>query len=622
MAVASKSRIPGESGGIQINFCKNPNCANFGVAALQRTAAPRLSQAHQSDNYRIAAAGSGYPVLRCVLCKELPPIKSNLAVHEELDRMLQSLSLPAEPSCPDNTCVNYGFGVSTYARRYQRFGQTAGGSIRYRCKACKRLFTQVRRSTLRQRQSDRNEMVFRLLVNKSPMRRICEVAGINAETLYQRIDFFAEQCRLFAAARENLLPRMKISRLNIAVDRQEYIVNWSDQSDRRNIRLGALASADMKSGYVFGMHLNFDPRLMGELVNQEALVSGDTTLAPPFRRYARVWLNVDYQRAMVTAHRRRHVRALGRRRAGQSGAAGVERAVLDTYADMEARDDVETDDIQTPDTQLPTDGMQLHSEYTMYGHFFYLAHLFQGAEKIRFYLDQESGIRAACLAAFHRRVKAREIDAFYVSINKDLTINERRRAKADAEREFAHAQALHQGLSLRDIELKLIQDQVAAMATIGKWSDRWLRHPFPSMSEPEKAVCYLTDYGDYAPERLARLYQRASLHAIDRYFMQLRRRVSLLERPIATSSSQRRMWHGYSPYKPAVAAKVLTIFRTFYNYIQVGEDGKTPAMRLGLLDRPATIHDVIDYVHQAVRDSGVNVQPQVIDTNVAKRVAA
>ena len=105
----------------------------------------------------------------------------------------------------------------------------------------------------------------------------------------------------------------------------------------------------------------------------------------------------------------------------------------------------------------------------------------------------------------------------------------------------------------------------------------------PSMSEPEKAVCYLTDYGDYAPERLARLYQRASLHAIDRYFMRLRRRVSLLERPIATSSSQRRMWHGYSPTKPAVAAKVLTIFRTFYNYIQVGEDGKTPAMRLGLL---------------------------------------
>lgn len=167
--------------------------------------------------------------------------------------------------------------------------------------------------------------------------------------------------------------------------------------------------------------------------------------------------------------------------------------------------------------------MQLHSEYTMYGHFFYLAHLFQGAEKIRFYLDQESGIQAACLAAFQSRVKAREVDAFYVSINKNLTINERRRAKADAEREFAKVQAQHQGLSLREIELKLIQDRVAAMSPIGKWSDRWLRHPFPHMSEPEKVVCYLTDYGDYVSEQLARLYQRASLHAIDRYFMQLRR---------------------------------------------------------------------------------------------------
>lgn len=201
MSLANMPRIPNECGGLQINFCTNPNSANFGVAALQFNGRPRPLQTAQTDNHRMAAGGQGYPVLRRVLCQELPSIKSNFTVRGELDRPLQSLKLPVEPSCPDNTCVNHGIGVLTGSTRYQRFGQTAGGSIRYRRKACKRLFTQSRRSTLRQRQFDRNEMVFRLLVNKSTMRRVCEVAEINAETMYQRIDFFAEQCRLFVTVR-------------------------------------------------------------------------------------------------------------------------------------------------------------------------------------------------------------------------------------------------------------------------------------------------------------------------------------------------------------------------------------------------------------------------------------
>ena len=43
----------------------------------------------------------------------------------------------------------------------------------------------------------------------------------------------------------------------------------------------------------------------------------------------------------------------------------------------------------------------------------------------------------------------------------------------------------------------------------------------------EKAMCYLTDIQEYDEEHLAWLYNKASLHAIDR-FMQFRRRLSLL----------------------------------------------------------------------------------------------
>ena len=39
--------------------------------------------------------------------------------------------------------------------------------------------------------------------------------------------------------------------------------------------------------------------------------------------------------------------------------------------------------------------------------------------------------------------------------------------------------------------------------------------------------------------------------------------------------------------------KYLTIFRAVNNFIQVGEGGKTQAMRLGLAERPMTYHEML-----------------------------
>lgn len=63
---------------------------------------------------------------------------------------------------------------------------------------------------------------------------------------------------------------------------------------------------------------------------------------------------------------------------------------------------------------------------------------------------------------------------------------------------------------------------------------------------------------------------------------QLRRSVNMLERPIQTASKARRTWYGYSPYSPLMVEKLLAIYRTMHNYVEVGRDGRTPALRLGL----------------------------------------
>jgi hypothetical protein len=122
-----------------------------------------------------------------------------------------------------------------------------------------------------------------------------------------------------------------------------------------------------------------------------------------------------------------------------------------------------------------------------------------------------------------------------------------------------------------------------------------LTHPFPSKSEPEKAVCYLTDYDDYEEDHLAWLYNKASLRAIDAFFMQVRQRPSLLERPITTASNNRRLWHGYSAYNPRSIVKLLEMFRVFYNYVLVGTD------KQGLAKGRVSLEDIVYFQPWCIR---------------------
>ena len=64
----------------------------------------------------------------------------------------------------------------------------------------------------------------------------------------------------------------------------------------------------------------------------------------------------------------------------------------------------------------------------------------------------------------------------------------------------------------------MLKDRIAQAKTFGKWNDRWVFHPQATMSEPEKALCHLTDLGDYDEDHLAWLYNKASLHGVDSYF--------------------------------------------------------------------------------------------------------
>jgi hypothetical protein len=378
---------------------------------------------------------------------------------------------------------------------------------------------------------------------------------------------------------------MSINRLYIGVDRQDYMINWSDAKDRRNIIFRAVGSADNTTGYILGLHLNFDPSMNPENIEKDAIASGDYDVKPAYRKHARLWLRRDYIEAIKKTRTRKLYTHSGSLRGN----------IAATYENVAKRDDVEMLDRLDDDLTLPKDGMQVRGEYTMYGHFFFLRKLLGNTNKIRFFLDQDSAFRAACLSAFYDRIMEGRCDAFYVRINSETTIDKKRQILAKNRNRMAAMKHLHPDLKDWQIKLLMIKENMAQMVNIGKWQDRWVEHPFPNMGEPEKAMCYLTDIQGYDEDHLAWLYNKASLHAIDRFFMQVRRRLSLLERPISSSSNLGRRWFGYGPYKPVMVGKLLNIFRVFYNFVEVGRNKQTPAMRIGLAKGKIKIEDIIYY---------------------------
>jgi len=83
-----RPRIPLEENGIQVNFCKNPTCDSYGVAASTQKQPRGRNARLKGDVYTVVGSGKGIPMLRCHKCDEHPTLKSNQGIADEVQRMM------------------------------------------------------------------------------------------------------------------------------------------------------------------------------------------------------------------------------------------------------------------------------------------------------------------------------------------------------------------------------------------------------------------------------------------------------------------------------------------------------------------------------------------------------
>ncbi|MDC9725921.1 MAG: hypothetical protein PSN44_08420 [Gammaproteobacteria bacterium] len=200
-----------------------------------------------------------------------------------------------------------------------------------------------------------------------------EVADVSATTLYGKIDFIHRQCLAFIANRERkMMGTAFTENLYLSTDRQIYYLNWTKRRDKRTSSFEAVGTADNKSSYVFGMHLNFEPRLNASRIEDWAQRCNDYDRPMAMRRHAHIWLRSDFVQNVKNS----------------SGKASLlERARHDEdivekrYEHTSERTDVESAAFMDSDVKLPVKGVQIHNEYTLYAHFQLMAKMFSGVNK-------------------------------------------------------------------------------------------------------------------------------------------------------------------------------------------------------------------------------------------------
>ena len=589
--------LPGAQREIQVNHCKIPGCDNFGVPA--RWEPSKRGPSSERDLAYTLQKGKGIPGIRCKACGDGPPVKSNAAIARELARLSRESGIwrPEElTGCRNAQCENHARPIGFHPDAYRKRGKPPSGKGQiYECRACGRRTRLSDAVRLHDRHRRMAADIFGRIANKSPVRGCCRGGGIRSTNSYYKIlDFVHRRCRAYSGTfdRAFIDGRLQLPEdMNVETDAQVYRLNWISRMDRRNVELSAYATVHHDSRFVLAMHTNYDGHVDPFEINKAATVNGDLEVPEAFREYAQYWLTGDELR---------EGRSMGLR--DDKVRVNLLRQIERLYADASSREDVENIELQVLNTNYTTPflsrGLQVHMPYTAYAHWLLVHRILTGAgvKRVQANMDIDSMGRAAFLSAFVDEVRRGDAHAFYVRATKYQTIDERRDILAESRRAFgAFRRTLPKAVQRDRAEVarRLMKERIEARQKHGKWDDEWVEHPLPTLNEPHKAMAWLTADPGIDEDRKADMFLRSGMGRIDNVFAKTRRLINPLERPLGTVSGGYTVWHGYAPYNVAMLEKYVTIFRAVDNFVFVGDDGATPAMRLGFTKRPLGFEDIL-----------------------------
>lgn len=589
-----RHRIPPEFEGMQVNSCKNLRCENFGVPAINSRNDPnyRISGSNKPVLSHQKSKASKKPSTRVIICKKCNQsvsLKNNQAIIETGKSLLWS---PDNLFCPNEDCDNHINQVSLHETpaQYVKRGKTETGNQRWACKQCNKRFVVSRNEQHPSRGALSHLYIPTInhVLNSNKIKRIMEVLELHPQVIYDNIEKAYKACLRFNRQREERLKQIgkKQKEIFLCTDRQTHMINWRRRYDRRNLAFRSTATADSQSGYVFPIHTNYDPFADREYIHKISHENHDQNFTTSLRRYSQYLLDDD-----------NNLQEYGK--ADLSNLAGGSDA--HSRVDAKYRETAQRDDVDVPEdqisfaNQLPWKGMQLREEYVMHAHFNITRQLLSTFESIHYFSEQESGLRTAYYSTYHDLIKTGNSRLFYINIKKSPTIHEREESARIGKLALKGAMS-HLGTDSVDVAKQYLVEQVLRnnLKEQGQWHDLWGEYPVPTKGEVEKVFSHHTWRESDDLHEIARVGAKATLLPIDNFFQIVRRRLTMLERPISSPANAAKKWYGPAPYNPIRIIQLLEILRTYYNYGWFGDKKRvTPAMKLGLAKGQVSLRDIL-----------------------------
>ena len=607
----------------QLNFCKNPECENFGVVAKNPTykANGKLKRGLGNEYKLTWSDDKSEHMLTCKLCGHSTTMIHNRCFELETER-LSKVYEPIEPTCPNKAipadprsyryrydpisaevrrgikrqkprCKNTDKGIYTHPELYKLDGKTQPdriiehvvkkplekggkpviqiveevhlGSQLITCKACDSKFAVKINPAKRHYRELDNVKILKDLMNKDIINRMMDKHEISAKVIYDKIDFFYEQALAFDNYHAEILEHAVARReLNLSTDRQFYLSNWGDHNMPKPTPIVNTSTVDNDTGFVFVSNINFDFTSNYKEINKEHREKKEQEKFPYYRRYAQYVLSNDDVNLQAPEAER------------------------------------------TVELQLPPKGLLVQQTYSVLAHFAQLKDRLKYCPRIRLYADNDSGIKLALGAIFtdwiaHEKLYAFQISAEQAGSSQWLNEEDTERLKK-LETELVKE---NPEISKKEIKARLWQDQLLNRKRVGNAKSEWIINP-----NKESRLGMLLPLGDVKNMnqfQVIKSLTNASLHGVDNWFQILRRHINFLERPV-TSATNAKRWNAYAGYNPEWMVKLIEIKRVYFNYCMTNErtinrnhSGKnkpiptTPAMRLGLTKRIYSAEDLLSF---------------------------
>lgn len=129
-----------------------------------------------------------------------------------------------------------------------------------------------------------------------------------------------------------------------------------------------------------------------------------------------------------------------------------------------------------------------------------------------------------------------------------------------------------------------------------RWAKNHIQHPLATIDMGYYDIDCTTDLSAYGSAEISDMLMHVNNNATSALIQQIRRRISILERPLTTARGDGKSYI-YANFNPKYAQYAITILRTYYNFCTAYKtrDGRklTPAQRLGLNTRKFDLDDIV-----------------------------